>query len=1098
MVEQIRSKGHIVALLDPLRRPGVTGRGPFFQEKNQYVWGSDATHLLGLVEGYPEGAPLQVRTEYLSDKLGLQGSVDPGRRWFVNGALTRGARDGEQEGGLGGLGSSSVMERSTAGAPGGDMWLLPELFEFMTRAYCRTLTTETTHLHTNEQSDWMHRRLENRTPVPRHIKRDILYSLMRAHTFETTLQRHFPASKRFGIEGCEAVIPGLEALVRHAGEMGVSRIEMGMAHRGRLNVLHNVLGKPMGMICSEMDGAFSDVHVGDVKYHLGNEGRYKFFPSWMKREGGAQDTRHIEDAEGGTLSPQDHESVAEVAVSLAPNPSHLEAINPVVLGMVRAQQQRLRTLRTDQERRSKIMGLLIHGDASFSGLGSVFEALSLTNVPGYTVGGTVHVVINNQVGFTTLPRDSRSSLHPTDVAKSVGAAVLHANADDPEAVWQACEMALEFRAQFQLDAVVDVVGFRRHGHNELEDPTPTMPLTYKAVAGHPPTVETYKRRLLAEGVVTEDEVEAWQEALDSKLQAGYEAHVRGEYHEAQSEWVTRTWQASALASIAGEGDDEAYDQESTGLPLPTLQWVGSQLCRLPEGFTAHPTVTELYAKRRRMVEGPESRVDWAMAEALAFGTLSLRRGVFPPQWKDMSPEDKEKYKDPTLGLNKGHYEIRLSGQDVERGTFNQRHFAAFDQRTAEKYLPLSNISTQQEPVMLFNSTLNEGGTLGFEYGYSLGMRRRGLTIWEAQFGDFANNAQVIIDQFIASAEEKWGQESNLVLLLPHGFDGQGPDHSSGRIERFLGALNDDPDHLPGASPDDLKLITETFEHLTDTKGEKPFLTREDVMSLLREQGLDATEAVEIMWEDLALPADAHVTQEHWQEMMTSYLRRSAERNANMFVLMPSTPAQYFHALRRQVNLPFAKPCVIFSPKYLLHHRPCSSALQDLENPNFFHRIIDDNSAGDNTRHQGVNPKTGERYLLPPDEVRRVIICSGQMYYKLSLARKAQKVRDIKLIRLEQIAPFPHDKLTSILHKYGNAEIMWCQEEPKNMGAWNYVKPRLVASMKDHCARQERPQRNIVFCGRASSASPATASLSIHLKETREIIAEALRLDPAPC
>ena len=491
-------------------------------------------------------------------------------------------------------------------------------------------------------------------------------------------------------------------------------------------------------------------------------------------------------------------------------------MNPVVAGLVRATQSRLRSLRTLAERQGRVFGCVIHGDASFAGLGAAYEGLVLATADGYETGGTVHLVLNNQVGFTTEPRSGRAGAHATDLARAVGAPVVHCCADDPEAVWRAMEMAVEYRQLYRRDVVVDLVGYRRHGHNELEDPSPGMPLTYAAVRQHPPAPDRYRERLLAENTVSAAEVARWDGAVEEHLARGWHDHEAGVFRDVGSTaWVRDTWQGEALAALEADDDRNKPLEEKTGLPLGTLQWVGRRLCALPHGFGAHPDVVALLDKRRNSLLDKNSRVDWATAEALALGTLALHQraerdgagagGVGAPS--------RDGGYDPTTGLNRGAYSIRFSGQDVERGTFNQRHAAIYDQVTAARWVPLDTLSPFQEPVRFNNSVLNEAGSLAFEYGHSLGTARSGLTVWEAQFGDFANSAQVVIDQFITSGEEKWGQQSNIVVLLPHGYDGLGPDHSSARLERWLQAANDDLDALPGASPTALKTIAETFRRI---------------------------------------------------------------------------------------------------------------------------------------------------------------------------------------------------------------------------------------------------------------------------------------------
>eukprot|EP00879_Flechtneria_rotunda_P017667 GHRR01018519.1.p1 GENE.GHRR01018519.1~~GHRR01018519.1.p1 ORF type:complete len:632 (+),score=225.54 GHRR01018519.1:2874-4769(+) len=626
------------------------------------------------------------------------------------------------------------------------------------------------------------------------------------------------------------------------------------------------------------------------------------------------------------------------------------------------------------------------------------------------------------------------------------------------------------------------------------------------------------------------ELSRWRSSWTAAAEEQWVAASEGKYKETAAQFLVSTWQGNALASVSRSGSqspEEDYRQEPTGLPLTTLQRVGQAICTLPEGFNCHQDVATLLVARRDMVAHADSRVDWAMAEALAVGTLLLHR--------DPIPDTPHPFLDNPAaaplgwGLNRGHYDVRISGQDCERGTFGQRHAVLWDQKTAQRLVLLSSVKPgAQDVVEVWNSPLNEAAVLGFEYGYSLGARDRSLVVWEAQFGDFANNAQVIIDQFIASGEEKWGQTSGLVLLLPHGYDGQGPDHSSARIERWLQLAKDDPDTLPGHSPAHRRIIKETFEAISRETGGKMY--KDHILQLLTALGLgskarsssssganlassstssgssDDAELAELLWEEMGIPEGQALTRGNWERFMLQYMRRYAERDANLCIVNATTPAQYFHLLRRQVNLPHKKPLVLFTPKYLLHHRPCSSALKDFTIGTFFNRVIDDGKASDNTRHRSVNKATGQPFLLPPDAIRRVVLCTGQVYYQLSKVRRAKRLRDVVLVRLEQISPFPHDLLMNVVRQYKNAELVWAQEEPKNMGAWSYVQPRLVTALR-HCgglahssdkgqgvsaiAAEQWASKQVKYIGRAAAASPATASFAIHQKETQDIIDAAM-------
>ncbi|DBA67070.1 hypothetical protein WJX79_005030 [Trebouxia sp. C0005] len=1036
LVHSFRNDGHLAAALDPLRR---VKQGPWLTESRKATtWNNNK--LGNLVHDLPLDASHPLESSKLASKLGLLLPTTDDRQFCVGDVLDPG-----------------TPHRT---------WTLPAIVKRMQAAYCGTLTAELNHLATSEKKQWLVQRMENRQKATRQEQLAILRRLVDTDAFERFLAAKFPASKRFGVEGCEAVLVGLETLVARCAQHGVCRIELGMPHRGRLNVLCNILKKPPGALYGEMEGGQSEFHVGDVKYHLGQSASLDFAAE-----------------EGGKASGQ-------VRVSIAPNPSHLEFIGPVVLGMVRAEQTRLQ-----DTAKQRVMGLLIHGDAAFAGLGVVAETLQLADTPGFSTGGTIHLIINNQVGFTTAPADARSSPHCTDIAKTIGAPILHVNADDPEAVVEACRIAADWRAEFKQDVVVDIVGYRRYGHNELDDPTITLPLSYQAVMDHPPVLQLYASKLDEQAVLKSSQVKALQDVAAQQYEQEFEAFQSGKYKESAQNWLHSSWQGDALQAV---GQAAVWgSQEPTGLPLPTLAWLGNAICNLPMHFTPHQHTQKLLQKRRQMCKDDSSRVDFAMAEALAFGTLALRRGVRPA---GVTPSDFFSM-DPSLGLNRGHYAVRLSGQDSERGTFNQRHAALYDQVTGERLVKLNcMVEGQQEPVEIWNSPLSEAAVLGFEYGYSLGCAGTSLVVWEAQFGDFANNAQVIIDQFIAAGEERWGQQSGLVLLLPHGYDGAGPDHSSARLERFLSLCNDDADHLPGHSPSQRRQMSATFTALAKDHGGR--LNRQQVMALLKAvggQGEGAGEGeaevngelAESLWTEMGLAPDAHITQDVWQKVMVQHMRRHAERLANMFVVNATTPAQMFHALRRQLNRPFQKPLVLLTPKFLLHHRPATSALHDFTTGTFFNRVIDDGKASDNTRQ--AQTESGESWLLPAHETRRVILCSGQIYYTLSRARKSRQIRDVILVRLEQIAPFPHDLVTQVVMQYSNAQVVWCQEEPKNMGAWRYIKPRMDTAMRELVKSQEGsiPPPRIRYVGRPAAASPATASLAIHRQETDEIVNTAL-------
>ena len=653
---------------------------------------------------------------------------------------------------------------------------------------------------------------------------------------------------------------------------------------------------------------------GDVKYHLGASSDREF--------------------DGN-----------RVHLSLTANPSHLEAVDPVVLGKARAKQEQY------GDDRTAVIPVLLHGDAAFAGQGVVAECFGLSGLKGHRTGGTIHIVVNNQIGFTTAPHHSRSSPYPTDVAKMVDCPIFHVNGDDPEAVVHAAKVATEYRQLFQRDVVIDMFCYRRYGHNEGDEPMFTQPLMYKAIKRHPTTLQIYARRLAEEGLVKPEEVEQAKAEFQELLAAEFEASKS--YRPNKADWLDGRW--AGLESSAGE-----YQRGRTAVPIETLRRVGRAITEIPEGFHAHRTIKRIYEQRRQMVETGEG-VDWAMAEALAFATL----------------------------LDEG-YRVRLAGQDSSRGTFSQRHAAIVDQETEERYYPLDNVRPGQARFEVIDSMLSEYAVLGFEYGFSLA-EPNALVLWEAQFGDFANGAQIMIDQFISSGERKWLRMSGLVMLLPHGYEGQGPEHSSARVERFLQ------------------------------------LSAED----------------------------------------------------NWIVANCTTPANYFHILRRQLHRSFRKPLVLFTPKSLLRHKRCVSKLAEMAEGSSFHRVLwDDAQLG-----------LSELELKPDEEIRRVIMCSGKVYYDLLEARDAAGLDDIYLLRVEQFYPFPALSLTRELARFPNADVVWCQEEPKNQGAWFFMEPNIEWVLSRIGARVTRP----LYAGRPASASPATGLYTRHLAEQEALVEQALTL-----
>jgi len=802
---------------------------------------------------------------------------------------------------------------------------LREILQIVNRTYCGNVGVQYMHIAEPAEKAWIQERIEGRdkeiqfTPEG---KLAILRKLIEAETFERFLHKRFPGTKRFGLDGAEALVPALEQVIKRGGMMGVDEIVLGMPHRGRLNVLAAVMGKPYRAIFHEFQGGSSvpsDVGgSGDVKYHMGASSDREF-------EGNA------------------------VHLSLTANPSHLEIVNPVVLGKARAKQYF--DLQKDPEAsRGKVMPLLLHGDAAFAGQGVVAECFALMGLKGYRTGGTLHFIVNNQIGFTTSPKNSRSSPYPSDVALMVQAPILHANGDDPEAVVFAARIATEFRQTFAKDAVVDMFCYRRFGHNEGDDPTFTQPLMYAKIKDHPSTREIYARRLIDEGLITQadaDKMVADFEAfLDAEMTAGktFEAE--------KADWLDGAWTGMGLP----DGDERKGE---TGVPEALLREIGTKLTTVPEGVDAHKTLRRVMDGRKAAIDTGKD-IDWATAESLAFGSL-LYEG-FP---------------------------VRLSGQDSVRGTFSQRHSAIIDQTTEAKYVPLDNLRPGQPSFECIDSALSEEAVLGFEYGYSL-TDPNTLTMWEAQFGDFVNGAQVVIDQFISSGERKWLRMCGLTMLLPHGYEGQGPEHSSARLERFLQSCAED----------------------------------------------------------------------------------------NMQVANCSTPANYFHILRRQIHRPFRKPLIIMTPKSLLRHKKAVSNLEDMTAGTAFRRVMWDGAE--------AGCDVGGIKLKPDDQITRVIACTGKVYFDLVDARAKAGRDDVYLMRVEQLYPWPIKSLMKELGRFKNAELVWCQEEPKNMGAWTFVDPWIELTLEklDVAANRAR------YVGRPASASTAAGLMSRHLKELETFLAEA--------
>ncbi|MGZ5988629.1 MAG: 2-oxoglutarate dehydrogenase E1 component [Rhizomicrobium sp.] len=796
--------------------------------------------------------------------------------------------------------------------------------EILKRTYCGRIGYEFMHINDAEQKDWLQRRIEGPdkeivfTPEG---KKAILNKLVEAEGFEKFAGLRFLGTKRFGLDGGEAMIPALEQIIKRGGQLGVKEIVIGMAHRGRLNVLANVMSKPYRQLFHEFSGGSANPTEvqgsGDVKYHLGASSDREF-------------DNHT------------------VHLSLTANPSHLEASDPVVLGKARAKQQQ----QNDMVARSSVMPLLLHGDAAFAGQGVVAECFAMSGTKGFRTGGTIHFVINNQIGFTTSPAYSRSSPYCTDIALMMQAPIFHVNGDDPEAVVHCARIATEFRQLFHKDVVIDMVCYRRFGHNETLEPTFTQPLMYKAIKDHPTTLQIYTKRLVNEGTLTQAEADemlaAFMERLDSELTASKT------HRPDRADWLDGRW--SGLAA-APKGDRRG----DTAVPLDVVHEVGRALSHVPDGFNLHKTIARQLEAKAAMFSSGEG-FDWATAEALAFGTLMLEE-----------------------------IPVRFSGQDSTEGTFSQRHAALIDQETEARYYPLQHVREGQAPFEIIDSLLSEEAVLGFEYGYS-SAEPKGLTLWEAQFGDFANGAQVIIDQFIASGETKWLRMCGLVMLLPHGYEGQGPEHSSARLERYLQLCAQD----------------------------------------------------------------------------------------NIQVAYCTTPANYFHVLRRQMHRPVRKPLILMTPKSLLRHKRCTSFLADFGPGASFHRVLRDQAE--------VVPGAWTTQLADDSQIKRVVLCSGKVYFDLMEARDKLNENRVQIIRIEQLYPFPENVLALELNRFPKADIVWCQEEPKNQGAWTFIAPHIEQTIAQ-LGGNARPR----YVGRPEYASTAAGLMSQHAAELKAFLAEALTL-----
>ncbi len=793
---------------------------------------------------------------------------------------------------------------------------LRQIMEILKETYCGSIGVEFMHVQDPAQKAWIQERIEsirNTTQFTDMGKKAIYERLVGAETFEQFLHKKYTGTKRFGLDGSESVVPAIEQILKRGSQLGLKEVVIGMAHRGRLNVLYNVLNKPFRAIISEFSGNQSNPEEaggsGDVKYHMGASADREF-------------------------------DGKKVHLSLQANPSHLEVVAPVVVGRVRAKQNQ----HNDTKERLSVLGIVLHGDAAFAGQGIVAETFDFSDLKGYKTGGTIHVIVNNQIGFTTSPNYSRSSPYCTDVAKMVMAPIFHVNGDDPEAVVHVARIATEFRQKFRCDVVLDVICYRRFGHNEGDEPAFTQPLMYQEIGQHLSISKVYAKKLISEGTISEKEAEKEVISHNEFLEKEYIAGTS--YKPNKADWLDGQW--SGLR--AAHGDDRRGE---TSVSFDKLKKIGLSITEIPEGYELNKKLIRVVKQRRKTIEEGDN-IDWSTAEHLAFGSL----------------------------LEEG-YPVRLSGQDSCRGTFSQRHAVFVDQVNENRYIPLNNLSKKQEQFEVIDSPLSEASVLGFEYGYTV-TEPSALVMWEAQFGDFANGAQVIVDQFISSGEAKWLRMSGLVMLLPHGYEGQGPEHSSARLER--------------------------------------------------------------------------------------YIQLCAEEN--MQVLNCTTPANYFHALRRQLKRDFRKPLIIMTPKSLLRHKLCVSKLKDMGPETTFHRVM-------------MDPKDS----LKNSKIKRVVICSGKVFYHLLEEREKRNLDNIKLLRIEQIYPFPTRTLKNELEKTPEADVVWCQEEPKNMGAWFFVDRKIEEALNLSKSKYKRPK----YIGREEAASPATGSFARHNQEQENIVNKSLEI-----
>jgi 2-oxoglutarate dehydrogenase E1 component len=820
------------------------------------------------------------------------------------------------------------------------------------------------HMLNRDQCNWIRTKVEHlvKEEDSKAKRMHILERLAFSVVFERFLGNKYNTTKRFGLDGAESLIPGMKFLIDRATELGMEHLVIGMPHRGRLNVLSNVIRKPIQQIFKEFQGTHFDVEAyraesdvedwsnsGDVKYHL------------------------------GTSYDRAYPDGRQVHLSLVANPSHLEAVDPVVVGKVRAKQF---YLGNDDEAERKVMPMLLHGDAAFSGQGVVYETMHLSGLDNYDTGGTVHVVVNNQIGFTTDPKNSRSSQYCTDLGKAMDVPILHVNGDDPEAVVKVFEFAAEWRQQWRSDVIINLTCYRRFGHNEIDNPFFTQPIMYKKIGQMQSVLDLYVQKLVATNAASQQECNAVVDKVNQFFQSTFEESNEWEPMK-KSDWLANRWESF-------KSPNQQSRIRPTGVSLDLLKHVGDKICATPEGFKLNRQLQRIIGAKKATIEAGEG-IDWGTAEALAWGTLLLE----------------------------GNH-VRISGQDVERGTFSHRHAVLHDQETNDEFVPLNSLAPRtlksapleykplgnevpdtQAEFVASNSSLSEFGVLGFELGYSL-ENPNALVMWEAQFGDFANGAQIMIDQFLSAGEDKWMRQSGLVMLLPHGYEGQGAEHSSCRVERFLQMTDDEPDVVPVMDEDNRMQIQHT----------------------------------------------------NWQ------------------VVYCSTPAQYFHVLRRQLHREFRKPLISVQPKHLLRLRQAASKVEDMAEGTKFHRLLPEVSTS----------------LVADASVKRVVFCSGKVYYDMVAERDARGINDIALVRVEQIAPFPFDKVAEQAARYSNAEIVWAQEEPHNMGFWTYVSPRIETALTKINGDSARRPR---YIGRPPAAAPATGYNAVHQIEQARIVDKAL-------